>query len=307
MLQRGLKQEANVDSLQSIIDNAIGSISKDVRIPKVKPVETIKHTDGTMMITLSDLHFDEVVRKEDVPNNEFNWEIAEARMAKYFQKAKEGHRGERRLVVACLSDFLTGVIHNAQENASRPIIQAVDLLALTLSNHIADISTLFKEVDIYTVEANHERLTEKTASFAKGFDFSYVLYKILEARLSLYTNIKFNISTSGYNVIPIGKKLLGIHHGDRVRESISVSRTLKVKEIFKQTLGVTIDHILQGHLHSLAIAQHGDCIHIVSPSFIGPASYSQASGFLGTPPAQLVMFWDSEGTLDSIRNIDLSN
>ena len=308
------KAGVNQEIIKSTVYEHIDEVLSGITIVPAQPIDilgNIKHkasrpTGKTHTLLLSDLHFDETVRTEDYPANPFNWDIATNRLNKLFDEVARKYNNELRLDVAMMADFLSGTIHGAQESASKPIIQAVAELAELLADNLAKLSTVYPQIKVYTVEANHERLTDSPAKFAKAFDYSYMIYKLVQLQVKHISNIEFNISTAGYNVIPIANSVtLGIHHGDRERTPIGLNRTLKLKELFRQTLGVVPTHIAQGHLHQTDIRDFGGTYYICNPSFIGPGNYSTTSGFLGCQPAQLLLSWNADGTLAAVHNINL--
>lgn len=298
------KMNSNNSTINDTIREIMSNIPNTINVYPMDKV-VMDYTEGTFMITLSDLHFDEMVRSQDT-TKEFNWEIAKRRLENYFSLALEKAKGEQRLVICLLGDLLSGTIHGAQETASKPIVEATSELAILLTQQVAYASQFFDMTEVYCVNGNHERLTDKPSKFAKSYDYSYFLYNFMKSALSTNPSINVIISTNGYNIVPLGgNRNMVAHHGDIHRDPIGLNRTLKIKEIIKQTFGVDTHVQLQGHLHQLDIRSFGEILHISCPSFIGVGNFSHTTGLLGTPASQLVLRWDAEGELVAMHNIIL--
>ncbi|MFN9635382.1 MAG: hypothetical protein ACK55D_01540, partial [Synechococcaceae cyanobacterium] len=88
--------------------------------------------EAALIVQLSDLHFNERV---DLPSNRYDFSVASARLVKLAARVKQIGRcyGVRKVVVACLGDFLNSdrrldeLLSNAT-NRSKATLLAVDIL-----------------------------------------------------------------------------------------------------------------------------------------------------------------------------------
>ena len=95
------------------IENAVAAYTRELcaRLDEQQFTKGIQLTsipeggDSVLIVQLSDLHFNEQV---DLPSNQYNFTIAAQRLRKLAQRVKQLGQsyGARKVVVACLGDFL---------------------------------------------------------------------------------------------------------------------------------------------------------------------------------------------------------
>lgn len=287
------------------IRNAVLGAIRPVKPMEVKVLSKSSHfKNHTQLILLSDNHVEEVVSSKDVGlSNEYNWQIMEQRLAKVFAESINSYRGESKCIVASLGDQFSGIIYDTQEHTSKSIGEAISDYSHLLANHIRALSAIYDEVYIPVVFGNHGRLQQDKKSAGYGTDnFEYLMAQILKALLATEKNVTVDISTTGLLAFKVGNDYVGCHHGDYFFKSVGDVKYLRIKEHFKQTLGVEPNTILQGHTHVYNVEQmpRGGT-YVTNGSLIGPNGYSVTNGMVGKDWGQVIMSFLPSGQVENIR------
>ena len=254
----------------------------------------------------SDAHIEEVVKADSVLGlNEYNIEIAEERIQKYFinlvKALNEDH--VENLIFAVLGDCVSGYIHEelAQTNSCSPLEATFTAQNLIYNGieYIVKNSTV-KHIKFIGIVGNHSRTTKKM-QHANGHVMSYewLMYKNIEKQFQL-TNLPIEVEIPNSEMAVVqtsnGKKYMFMH-GFQIKSSgngtvcgiyPALNRlSLKLDRNFHQ------DKIYIGHFHS--------CISIpnatVNGSIIGFNTFSLSNGFSYEEPAQMYELFDENGLI----------
>lgn len=268
---------------------------------------TTKEGDSKYAIALfSDAHIEEVVKADGVLGlNEYNIDIAEERIQKYFvnlvKALNEDH--VENLIFAVLGDLVSGYIHEelAQTNSCSPLEATFKAQNLVYNGveYIVKNSTV-KHIKFIGIVGNHSRTTKKM-QHANGHVMSYewLMYKNIEKQFQL-TNLPVEVEIPNSEMAVVqtsnGKKYMFMH-GFQIKSSgngtvcgiyPALNRlSLKLDRNFHQ------DKIYIGHFHS--------CISIpnatVNGSIIGFNTFSLSNGFSYEEPAQMYELFDENGLI----------
>ncbi len=286
------------------IRNAVLGAIRPVKPVEVKVLQNSKKFAGHVQwILLSDLHFEATVTRDDVgDSNEYSWEIAKSRLAKVFAESINSYRGEDKCIVMMAGDIFDGLIHDSLETAGKPLGKAIAELAVIMKEHLDILAGIYNEVEILCVSGNHERQADRKKSHAQGYGYAYLFYELIQAMMAAQSNTKVIISTSGYITTTIGTTPIGMMHGDYVLGPTNDIKVLKVKELFRQTLGVIPQHIFSGHTHIPEVKLSGNSSHwICNGSLIGTNAYSHTNGFVGVDWAQAIGSFTPEGKVEFVK------
>ena len=270
-------------------------------------VGTVNTLEGGLadiqFVVLSDLHVDEAVTTADLGKiNKYNWDTVTQRLGQVFEElhAVDYHG---MLHIYLLGDIISGIIHNSLEGTDVHPVDAIVRLSDIMVYHLTQAARTHTAVEVFALTGNHERISEQVKSANKGFDFGYLFYKLLAAKLAGLSNTKVTVSTTGLATAPIANdRLVGLHHGDMFRGTSSDQRDLTIKEVFRQS-GHMITHLIQGHTHKPEVRLMTSGVSITNGSLIGPNAYSHFSGFVGIPWSQVIGMWDSLGQLNWFKFI----
>ena len=266
---------------------------------------TTKEGDSKYAIALfSDAHIEETVDPCSVLGlNEYNIDIAEERIQKYFVNLVKALNEDQveSLVFASLGDTISSFIHDElmETNSLTPLEATFKAQSLIYSGlkYIIDNSSV-EHIKFIGIVGNHGRTTKKI-QHSNGYAMSYewLMYKNIEKEIQLTgLPIEVEIPRSEMAILQTtdGKKYMFMHGFQIKTAGVSTvcgiypalnRLSLKLDRNFHQ------DKIYLGHFHS--------CISIpnatVNGSIIGFNAYSLSNGFSFEKPAQMYELFDENG------------
>lgn len=275
-------------------------------------IEPCAHKSGVRyaVALFSDAHIEETVTSDSVLGlNEYNVDIAEARIKAYFRNLLSCCQRDRveTLYFASLGDTISGFIHSEleQENGLTPSEAVVKAQSIIVSG-LKYLSEAGLNIVFIGIVGNHSRTTKKI-QHANGFKMSYewIMYQNIKNICEIIgVNAKFVIPNSEMAVVDVedGRRFIFVH-GYQIKSSgtntvcgiyPALNRlAMKWDRTFHQ------DKIYLGHFHS--------CVSIpcatVNGSIIGFNAYALSNGFTNEEPAQMYEVYDSEVGLLLTRKI----
>ena len=300
---RAAKAEAReaTEKMQSL-EKRLGFYEKMDSIPLVVPEwltpkgPTKKH-HGTPCVAISDWHSGEWVEPNQVGGiNAYNRAICDARL----QRAFEG-------TITVARDYLKGVEYdgvqvflpgdNVSGNLHEELIASnegtvFENVMSMAEGFIAGLTLLAKEfgrVNVACVVGNHGRRTMKPVYKNRAQDsFDWLIYRIVEQRLSADKRITLNVSPAIDASVTLYSTRFLLFHGDEMRGGGGISAELAPlllgihrKTRQKQAEGAAFDCAVLGHFHSLLFLPSKSII--VTGCGIGPSEYGYGKGY--TPEA----------------------
>ena len=256
--------------------------------------------ESVLIVQLSDLHFNERV---ELPSNRYDFTVAAQRLAKLAQRVKQLGKsyGARKVVVACLGDFLNSdrrldeLLSNAT-NRSKATLLAVDILRAFL----LDLRQQF-ELEVYGITGNESRVSKELGwSDALATDsYDLMIYEILKRGFDGADGIRFcGFRANELLFEVLGRTFLCLHG-----HQIGANTQKSVQEIAGKyaAQGITVDYTLFGHLHASAIGDY----HARNASLVGSNAYSEAGLNFCSKAAQNVHIV-SPGAIDGVK-VDLQD
>ena len=251
----------------------------------------------------SDAHIEETVNANSVLGlNEYNIDIAEMRIQKYFVNLVNCINADNvsELIFASLGDTISGYIHEelAECNGLSPLEATYKAQSLICSGleYICN-NTKLSSIKFIGIVGNHSRTTKKI-HHANGFKLSYewLMYKNIEDRCkSLNLPIEFAIPESEVAVVntPDNKKFI-FAHGFQIKGSgtgtvcgiyPALNRlSMKWRQVFGQ------DRVFIGHFHQWVSISNA----VVNGSIIGYNTFALSNGMAFEEPCQYYGVFDNE-------------
>lgn len=206
-------------------------IARLAGLSQIKPVSlrserrsSVKKSDATMVVLLSDIHCEETVRPETVNGlNEFNPDICDLRLAELQRRFHAMLAHERqlakidRVVVWLGGDLISGMIHPelAEENAMHPLA-AKRWIGERIRGFLDSVSDTAKEVIVPTNCGNHGRTTEKQRTNEADTSYEHDLYLAMRAQESR-KNVHWHIGEGHLNYLDIQGFSVRFCHGHAVK------------------------------------------------------------------------------------------
>ena len=263
--------------------------------------------ESVLIVQLSDLHFNERV---ELPSNRYDFTVAAQRLTKLAQRVKQlgTSYGARKVVVACLGDFLNSdrrldeLLSNAT-NRSKATLLAVDILRAFL----LDLRQQF-ELEVYGITGNESRVSKELGwSDALATDsYDLMIYEILKRGFDGADGIRFcGFRANELLFEVLGRTFLCLHG-----HQIGANTQKSVQEIAGKyaAQGITVDYTLFGHLHASAIGDY----HARNASLVGSNAYSEAGLNFCSKAAQNVHIvsgvkdGSANGAIDGVK-VDLQD
>lgn len=180
------------------------------------------------VIVLSDLHMEEVVRPEQVPgaNNEFNLEIGVKRLQKVFQHGQYmvdtvRHMAEiDTLCLPILGDVISGMIHPdlAETNELSPVqatLHAMEHLNSGIEYLLSNGD--YKKIIIPCCHGNHGRTTEKMRSQTSAeTSYEWMMYQMMKKTWKNEKRLEWHIADGYHQYVKLFDTTIRCHHGDAI-------------------------------------------------------------------------------------------
>lgn len=254
-------------------------------IQSARPVsrrQATKAHPATMMLLISDVHCEEVVRPEHVNNrNEFNLDVCDARLAELqerFFEMLEWERGKAditRLVIWLGGDLITGMIHPelAETNQLHPLA-ACRWIGERLRRLVDEAATRADEVIVATNSGNHGRTTEKQRTLEADVSYEHNLYLTMAAA-ERNPNVRWQVSEGHLNYVNLDGFVVRFTHGHSIRYNGGNNGlalpAMKAISAWDAADGRS-DLTVFGHYHTFSWLRAAR--YVSNGSVIGPTAYS---------------------------------
>lgn len=301
-LKEALNERTSLIARQNVLDDVWGKTGV-YHVPAYRPDGTTRAM--TLFAALSDCHIEERVEKGRITfsDNEYNPEIAEKRLAKFFDGVlwfKYHHQAYGDVLVndcvlGFLGDLITGYIHEElmEGNFLSPV-EAILWMQERLTGHIKRVANYFDTLTIACVPGNHGRTTQKykITTYCEN-SYEWLMYKNLEAAFSHDPRIKFVVSKDNHQYVQVYNTKIHVAHFDDIKYNGGVGGVsiplLKRVAIWNQGPQRADVHV-GGHFH-----QKLDLGHVVcNGSLIGYNAFGQSIGARPEPAQQAMFMIDSE-------------
>lgn len=307
------KLKAELDDAKRLYKNALSELAREreavaslYSLRGIKPakIPARKSRSGrpeaTAVLVCSDWHVEERVDKERCRGlNEFSLEIADRRITQLAQKAsmllshEQGLTKIRRIVVACLGDFISGHIHDDLiEVCQLPPLAATRWAGERIAG-VIDVMQEIAPVMVVTASGNHGRTTHKPR-IATENDHSYEQHLYLNMRAQeRRRHVSWQIGEGYLNVVDLDGFVLRAHHGHALKFGGGVGGLTipanKAVEKWNQAQRADLD--IFGHWHTFCWFPHR---FVANGSLIGHNAFADRIKAEFQPPSQSLVIIDHE-------------
>ena len=232
----------------------------------VKPRDPgVKKHVAIVAAQLTDTHFDEIVRPEEVDFiNAYNREIAIARLKKWVEKTIVITRDYVKGVdiegiwVPATGDILSGDIHAELKQSNEDHLYAsavfwIDQLHAALSTLVEEFGALH----VSAVVGNHGRSTLKPVFKGRAkSNIEWLMWTVLAQRFSGDSRVTFDVGESMDQTVQIYETTYLLTHGDQFRGGSGISGALAPlmlgqhrKNLRQMATDHPMDMMVMGHFH----------------------------------------------------------
>ena len=276
-----------------------------VSLQGVKPArqkavsKKVQKHDATMVVLLSDIHCEEVVRPETVNGlNAFDLDVCEARLAELQERFFTMLTHEReltrieRVVLWLGGDLISGMIHPelAEENSLHPLA-AIRWVGERLRGFIDAVSENAREVVIATSCGNHGRTTEKLRTNEADTSYEHHLYLTMRAAETKH-NVRWQVGEGHLNYLDLDGFRIRFCHGHAVRYQGGIGgiHVPLNKAIAAWDATERADLTCLGHWHQFSWGRSGR--YVSNGSVIGHSAYAVRIKASYEPPCQAAIVID---------------
>ena len=293
--------KAQVKELESDLDQAEirGQLFTQLAGHTYKPPAWLtrkpKKSSGVVCTILSDTHFDEVVRPEEINfRNEYNREIAVKRLKTYFQKVilltKEYITGidYEGCVLFLGGDIFSGDIHEElSETNEDTMLASVIFWTEQITAGINLLAEHFNYVHVPCVVGNHGRRTRKPRHKLRVKDnFDWFLSKTLEQRFIGNNKVTFDVAAGADLMVEVQDTTYLLTHGDQAKGGGGIGGIWPplMRMVAKKRNNVDFDYMVLGHFHQLIMAPSSG--FLLNGSLKGYDEYAAIGNFAFEVPQQ---------------------
>lgn len=276
----------------------------------INSICTVEQQYGLIAI-IGDTHFGEMVKRSEVPNNEYDYDMAYARLDLYVDKVLSYPRQSANLTVVNLKDTIRGVIHgglyNSEESFITSLLRAVDFEVYIYSL----FAEVYDSVTVYSTGSNHDRLTENIQVQNKNIDYGRFIDEMVGRLLQAkgIKNVRIIYNDYGYNMFTVNGSNIVAFHGDTLRKfSVSdANQRALLQDHCTSLIGKPYRHSINGHNHVAAMCanQYGG-VSIQNGTLVGPNAYGNTNGMRSITPSQSICFVENNGDIEDVKFVDLS-
>jgi predicted phosphodiesterase len=268
---------------------------------------TIQHeavnNKGAGIFHFTDPHFNELVEME---TNRYDFKVASSRCRLMVSQARDYFKLHN---VSNVLFAMTGDLLNSDRRLDELLSQATNRSKATflavniIQQMILDLNQDFN-VSVASVTGNESRIREDVhwTEIVATDNYDFTVYNFLKYLFKDCKGVKFLLSDDPFEqVVTVAGKNILLIHGNQLRGS-KVERAIQEIKGKYASMGIVIDFVIMGHLHSCRI---GDTFSRGS-SVVGANDYSYKGLQLTSRASQNIHIINQYGNINSIK-IDLQN
>ncbi len=252
-------------------------------------------------LLLTDIHYDEVVKAEQVDGmNAYSRTIAERRIRRAFEGAITMSRDYlsgvqyEGIQVFLGGDLISGIIHEElRETNESTVTESIVSVAEPLEAGLRVLAGEFGRVNVSAVVGNHGRLTRKPRAKHRAQDsFDWLVGKMVQKAVRDDARITMQLSASADCKVQLYKTRYCLTHGDQFQGGSGISGALSPlmlgvhrKRRRDAAAGHEWDVLVMGHFHTSYFLRD----LIVGGSLIGYNEYAYVNNLPAEPPQSA--FW----------------
>ena len=265
---------------------------------------------GTVVL-LGDEHFGEISEQE-VCGNIYNHNIATKRLNYVVDTLAQYQNQSEILTVFELLDVSKGQIHFGEYLSEAGLTGTMLKIVQVYADLYERVSPLYKGIEVYVTNSNHDRTTQKPTSYMKWDNYGIMMMKMVDMLLKAkgVNNVNFNFTKNEYHLVEINGSNIMALHGDSVRSYKAYSKVERnhLQSICLGMFNKPYHIAVSGHTHqSMQVSNEYGGYNIVNGSLNGNSEYGIANGFSSIEPCQTIFFIDGKGKVKDLHFVNLSH
>lgn len=272
---------------------------------------------------ISDIHLGLKVDSEEIPCNQYNWQIAARRLGKYTEQVasyKIEHRNEcPQLRVMLGGDLGQGIIHMDDAGTDLITYQVIGI-AYYITQMIDFWRHHYKKIVVECTPDNHMRLTHKgpDRSYSQKFDsFATMVHVMVQFAFRECKDVEFHVPKSAVTTFTACGHKMALTHGDTHLNSSNVGKHVPVEKIVDQVLrmnanvrdGKFYKAIFMGHVHVPMYLHMPECdtALVVNGTGSGTDGYAHGIGIHASSASQVMFEMTEKHAIGDFRKVDMGD
>lgn len=296
--RKGWRHDSRIYNAMEEYNKALLTELSKIDLTKVVKKHDVKPNSPVGIVTLSDLHFNELV---SLPHNKYDFEIAAKRLKLLASRTKTlmNSMGVKQVLVSFCGDLINSnrridELMSMATNRAKACILGSSLL----EQFILDLNTDFN-VSVVSVSGNESRIDKdwSWSDVIASDNFDFTVHNILRY-IFKNTSVNFLEGDPVEQIVDVNGTNVLFTHGMQIGSDIEKSvQQLKGKYNSK---GVLVDYCIFGHVHS---ARLGDT-YARNSSLVGANAYSERGLNLDSRASQNIFVIHKDKNRDGFK-IDL--
>lgn len=286
------RKDATIDIVRNVISETVEPHEGFKQSPRVP-------SDTDMIVHLTDIHAGIQI---DNFANQYDSRIMNQRLQVYLSRIAEiqnRHKSESCYLLLG-GDLISGIIHsNLRLENNLNVIEQVKAVSLSICEFIKTLSTIFSDVNVYSVPGNHSRCLPNKEDNLKGENLDVLVFFYAQAALQQYENVSFfeNDVEESVAIFRVRDNLVYGVHGDKDAMSSVVQK-------LTMFFGEKPDIVLAGHRHTNGLTTVFDAKVVESGCLVGADNYCMDKR-LRNKPEQMVLVVSEDG-LECLYDVKLN-
>ncbi|MPL95063.1 hypothetical protein SDC9_41226 [bioreactor metagenome] len=286
------RKDATIDIVKNVISETVEPHDGFAQPPRVP-------SDTDMIVHLTDIHAGIQI---DNFANQYDSRIMNQRLQAYLSRIAEiqkRHKSESCYLLLG-GDLISGIIHsNLRLENNLNVIEQVKAVSLSICEFIKTLSSMFSDVNVYSVPGNHSRCLPNKEDNLKGENLDVLVFFYAQAALQQYENVYFfeNDVEESVAIFRVRSNLVYGVHGDKDTISSVVQR-------LTMFFGEKPDIVLAGHRHTNGLTTVFDTKVVESGCLVGADNYCMDKR-LRNKPEQMVLVVSEDG-LECLYDVKLN-
>lgn len=297
--RKGWRHDSRMYNACEEFNNSLVEELKKINLTKIVKKHDVAPNSPVGVISLSDLHFNELV---SLPHNKYDFNVASRRLKLLASRTKIIMRsmGIKQVLLAFCGDLLNSnrrvdELVSMSTNRAKACILASSLL----EQFILDLNSEFN-ISIVSVSGNESRIDKDWgwSNILASDNFDFTIHNILRYIFKDTKGVSFLEGDPVEQIVDVNGTNILFTHGMQIGSDIEKSvQQLKGKYSSK---GITVDYCIFGHVHSSRI---GDT-YARNSSLVGANAYSERGLNLDSRASQNIFIIHKDKNRDGFK-IDL--
>lgn len=292
-LNRKLRLQARWEELLVLIQEEISNTTQDKYLSYSKHIIEPEENNEAVLV-ISDTHIGMTVDNE---LNKYNKEICIERFHKLIDSTLKNckRNGVTTLNIALLGDIVEGVINlTGRLEQNEDVVQQVFTGYEIITEVIVELSKHIKQINVWSTNGNHARLSKDVKECLDGESFESLLYEYIKLKIESLSHV---IDLSNVTLHDNRYPDLAIIHIDNCNKTIAASHGTKDKKVATNVsringfLPIQIDYYMMGHLHN----SHHQNNCYVNGCLSGSNSWAQGQRY-NNDPMQIMLVFFADGS-----------